>query len=161
MPSLLAHLYVIKKLAPFIHVFSRNKQKKKIKNLPILLIRYLRVLNEPTQLAATPAPPCPEFSTWTKFDPSNLVALILNPSFLMGLSVFQLSNPSPDVRDKVSPKRAWQTLSQSDTVVLVWSGPEWQSQRLYEVTYLGNSGSKNYLQRFWSTEHLPFSQWRY
>ena len=91
--------------------------------------------HEPTQLAATPAPPCPEFSTWTKLDPSNLVALILNPSFLMGLSVFQLSNPSPDVIDKVSPKRAWQTLSQSDTVVLVWSGPEQQSQRLYEVAF--------------------------
>ena len=103
------------------------------------------VLNEPTQLAATPAPPCPEFSTCTKLDPSNLVALILNPSFLMGLSVFQLSNPSPDVRDKVSPKRAWQTLSQSDTVVLVWSGPEQRSQRLYEVAfeYLGNPNSRN------------------
>ena len=50
------------------------------------------------QLAATPAPPCPEFSTAT--NPSTLFsAQMLKPSFLIGRSVFQLSKPSPELRD--------------------------------------------------------------
>ena len=42
------------------------------------------------QLAATPAPPCPEFSTVTN-PPEFRLAPILKPSFLIGRSVFQLT----------------------------------------------------------------------
>ena len=76
--------------------------------LPTMLMRLSVARAAQAQLAATPAPPCPEFSTLTwpvyyltrsdglqlyllTHSPLPLLAPILNPSFLMGLSVFQLS----------------------------------------------------------------------
>ena len=76
--------------------------------LPTMLMRLSVARAAQAQLAATPAPPCPEFSTLTwpvyyltsmcaltlcllTHSPLPLLAPMLNPSFLIGLSVFQLS----------------------------------------------------------------------
>ena len=57
------------------------------------------------QLAATPAPPWPEFSTATN-PPAAFTAEMLKPSLLIGRSVFQLSKPSADSIERACPKRA-------------------------------------------------------
>ena len=90
---------------------------------PISFLKASTAFEAQAQLAATPAPPWPEFSTQMKPSGPFLEAPMLNPSFLMGRSVFQLSHPSPDSKDSVSPNRLWHTPSQSLTVSRVWFGP--------------------------------------
>merc|ERR1719278_873097 len=122
---LLLSTVVSKKLEAFfyIRILSKSERGDQPHRAPSSCCASASVaLAAHAQLAATPAPPWPEFSTATN-PLLFFLAQMLNPSFLIGRSVFQLSNPSPLLRDIFCPKRAMQTPSQSATVFLVWSGP--------------------------------------
>ena len=116
---------------------------------PISFLKASTAFEAQAQLAATPAPPWPEFSTQMKPSGPFLEAPMLNPSFLMGRSVFQLSHPSPDSKDSVSPNRLWHTPSQSLTVSRVWFGPagkkSWHVRWNRFLLSLQSQSSKFYL----------------